>query len=112
MRMKIKSLVFVALLSGCISSPEVTCDLSNVNKSQVMRNVWAEMDIRYPGHSEFCATSNSPDQFSFYSEKGECRVYLPCGESDAQGKTLLHGDWIISFDSISSKVKNFYSVAW
>ena len=110
--MKIRGIVFITLLSGCVSAPEATCDLSNVNRSQVLKNTWAAMDKRYPGHSEFCATSKSSDQFSFYSEKGECRIYLPCGESDAKGQTLLHGDWIVSFDSISSEVKKFYDVAW
>ena len=102
----------MSLLSGCISAPETICDLSNVKKTQVMDNAWLAMDKRHPGHSEFCAVSKSADQFNFYSEKGECRVYLPCGESNAKGQTLLHGDWIISFDPTSSEVKNFYDVAW
>jgi hypothetical protein len=112
MRMKIRNIVFIALLSGCVSAPKATCDLSSVNKSQVMKNTWAEMDERYPGHAEFCATRKSADQFSFYSENGECRVYLPCGELDDKRRTLLHGDWIISFDSTSSEIKKFYDVAW
>jgi len=112
MRMKIKVIFVVALLTGCVSSPEIACDLSNINKKQIMDKVWAAMDKRYPGHSEFCAKNENPDQFNFYSEKTECRVYLPCGESDAKGQTLLHGDWIISFDPTGSEVKKFYDVAW
>jgi hypothetical protein len=112
MRMKISGIVYIALFSGCVSVPEATCDLANVNKSQVMKNTWTAMDERYPGHSEFCGNNKSADQFSFYTEKGECRVYLPCGESDAKGQTLLHGDWIIGFDPTSSEIKKFYDVAW
>jgi len=110
--MKIKYLVFLLLLPACVSSPEPVCDLSTVNKSQLMENIWAEMNNRYPGHSEFCRTDKSADQFSFYSGKGECRIYLPCSEPDAKGHTLLHGDWIVTFDPKSSNVKEFYDVAW
>lgn len=110
--MKVKVLVFLPLLSACVPTPKHVCDLSTVNKSKVLGNVWTEMNKRHPGHSAFCATDKSADQFSFNSGKGECRIYLPCGESGAKGQILLHGDWIITFDPISSEVMEFYDVAW
>ena len=111
-RMNYKVVVLMSLLSGCVPTPETICDLSTVNKSQVMDNVWAAMDKRYPWHSEYCAVNKEANQFSFYSDRGGCRVYLPCAELNENGQSLLHGDWIISFDPISSEVKDFYDVAW